>query len=337
MTKRLSITMIAVVLVGMASCEKILLEPDGFSSDPFENFDYLWNEADEKYAFFDHKGIDWEAQRTFYRAKLYQGMSQDSLFKVLTEILNQLQDGHVNLVSGFNVSRFFIERLGRDNYDQRIVEENYLNYDFYTTGPFRHSFLEGGQIGYIRFAAFTGSVSANQLDFMLQRYAQTEGLILDIRENGGGSLRDVYRILERFASGHTHIFSSQSKGGPAHDDFMEIAPVYLDPSGKNTFLNRVIILTDRSTYSAGSFLALGAKQLSNLTLMGDTTGGGLGIPNGGQLPNGWIYRFSVTRTLAVDGSNYENGVPPDIHVIYTDADWAEGIDTILEAAIAEIL
>ena len=40
-------------------------------------------------------------------------------------------------------------------------------------------------------------------------------------------------------------------------------------------------------------------------------GGGLGLPNGGQLPNGWRYRFSITRTLANDGRNYENGVPPD--------------------------
>ena len=46
--------------------------------------------------------------------------------------------------------------------------------------------------------------------------------------------------------------------------------------------------------------------------MGDTTGGGLGLPTCGTLPNGWVYRFSITRTLALDGCNYENGVPPDI-------------------------
>jgi C-terminal processing protease CtpA/Prc len=73
-----------------------------------------------------------------------------------------------------------------------------------------------------------------------------------------------------------------------------------------------------------------------MVLLGDTTGGGLGMPNGGQLPNGWTYRFSVTQSLTLGKSPaYENGVPPDIHVSF---DWnVLSTDEILEQGIEEIL
>ncbi len=76
--------------------------------------------------------------------------------------------------------------------------------------------------------------------------------------------------------------------------------------------------------------------LDNFTLIGDTTGGGLGAPNGGQLPNGWTYRFSVSQTIASDGGNYENGVPPDIQIDLDPNEALNGIDTILERAITFI-
>ncbi len=325
-----------VVLLGFCSCEKMLFEEDGLSGDPFVNFDYLWNECNEKYTFFEYKGIDWELTRATYRQKIFTGMTSDSLFRVLAGMLNELEDGHVNLVSSFNVSRFFIERLGRDNYDERIVNENYLNYDFYSTGPFRHSALENNRIAYVRFASFTGTVTHNQLDFILNRYRNTQGLIFDIRENGGGSSGDIYRILAHFATERTLLFYSEGKAGPDYNDFLPPQAVYAEPR-EIGYSKPIVVLTDRSTYSSGSFLTLGAKQMAHVTVMGDTTGGGLGVPNGGQLPNGWTYRFSVTRTLDVDGNNFENGVPPDIYVITNDEDRAAGVDTILEAAIEELL
>ena len=71
-------------------------------------------------------------------------------------------------------------------------------------------------------------------------------------------------------------------------------------------------------------------------LIGHTTGGELGMPNGAQLPNGWTYRFSVTQTLDLQGNNYEDGVPPDIRVILEPSDVANGKDTVIEKALEEL-
>ena len=65
------------------------------------------------------------------------------------------------------------------------------------------------------------------------------------------------------------------------------------------------ILTDRGTFSSGSHFTLAMRKVPHAVIMGDTTGGGMGLPNGGQLPNGWTYRFSVTSTRDLDGSNFD--------------------------------
>ena len=95
---------------------------------------------------------------------------------------------------------------------------------------------------------------------------------------------------------------------------------------------RVAVLIDRGSYSATSFFAVCTMGYPNIRLFGDYSGGGLGLPNGGALPNGWTYRFSITRTLALDGNNYENGVPPSERVILDPDCIAQGVDNVIEAA-----
>ena len=318
-----------------ASCEKAIFEEDLASTNPKENFEYLWNECNEKYSYFDVKNIDWNAIKSKYAAKIYDGMSQDSLFKVLGGMLTELKDDHTNLISNFNISTFRVDYLGQDNFDWRIIEDNYLSRDYYISGPFFHNYLDNKKIGYIRFPSFPGTVDPNNLDFVLERYKNTKGLILDLRENGGGAVTDIFAILSRFVERKTLVNYSRIKTGPGRNEFSDAKPVYVSPYDGIRYTNKVVVLVDRGTYSAGSFFSLATKALPNIILMGDTTGGGLGLPNGGQLPNGWTYRFSVTQALTLDKKpDYENGVPPDIKVLFNWNDLTK--DEILDRAILEL-
>lgn len=319
----------------LCACEKLLLAPDQASTNPEENFEYLWHECNDKYAYFDLKKIDWERIKIEYRAKIYEGMSDDSLFRVLGEMMTELRDDHANLISDFNVSFYGTEYLGQDNFDWRLVVDQYISQDYYISGPFSHNFIKDRNIGYIRLASFTGTIDASNLDFILQRYADTQGLIIDIRENGGGAIEDVFTLISRFVEQETMVQYTRIKTGPEHNQFSVPKAVFVQPYNGIRYTNKVVILTDRGTYSSGSLFALASKALPQLILMGDTTGGGLGMPNGGQLPNGWTYRFSITQTLDLDKQEeFENGVPPDIEVL---VDWNErSTDEILERAILEL-
>jgi C-terminal processing protease CtpA/Prc len=319
-----------------SSCEKFIFQDDLSSLDPHENFDYLWNECNEKYTYFELKGVDWNQVRDEYRALLYKGMSEDSLFAVLSGMLNELKDDHANLFSSFNTSFYGAEFAHSDNFEWRTVVDYYITDEYLITGPFSHNFIQNNQIGYVRYNSFANTIQSAQLDYILNRYKDAEGLIIDVRDNGGGAIANVFKLLERFAQEQTKVYSSVIKNGPGPNDFSEAVPAIVTPYDGIRYTSEVVILTDRGTYSSGSLLALAARALPNLTLIGDSTGGGLGIPNGGQLPNGWNYRFSITRTLDLqNNAAFENGVPADIPSSF---DWNDlTTDEILEDAIDYLL
>lgn len=327
---------IALSLV-LFSCDSLLFEKKQASTDPRENFDYLWTQCDEKYSYFNVKNVDWDSVRAVNLVRISDDMSDDSLFQVLGDMLTALRDDHTNLISDFNVSFYGVKYLGQDNFDWRVVTDNYIPQHYYSSGPFQHDFLNNtnNEIGYIRFSSFTGTVNDDNLNFILERYKNTKGLILDLRENGGGAVNDLYSILSRFVEDETIIFYSRLKTGKGHDDFSEEMPAKLEPSDEIRYKNKVCVLVDRGTFSSGSYTSLSTKAIPNMILVGDTTGGGLGLPNGGQLPNGWTYRFSITQALDLNKENkYEAGVPPDVYSLF---DWTDlTTDEVIEQAKVEL-
>lgn len=328
--------MSSIVLLSLASCEKVIFEGDLASTNPHANFEYLWNECNEKYAYFDLKGVDWKQIKAEYSQKIYNGISEDSLFNVLGGMLKELKDDHANLISNFNISFYGVEYKTQDNFDWRIIVDNYITDDYSISGPFAHNFIANNEIGYIRLSSFEKSINSESLDFIINRYRNTKGLILDLRENGGGKISNVFQILSRFVETETLVYYSRIKSGVGHNEFSDALGAYVQAYNGPRYTNDIMILTDRGTYSSGSLLALASKAIPNVSLVGDFTGGGLGVPNGGQLPNAWTYRFSITQTLTLDKKpDYENGVPPDIMIQF---DWNDrNKDEILEKAINELL
>ena len=119
--KRIQFLFLTTIL--LSSCEDLLFEPDGKSNDPFTNFDYLWNEVDKKYSYFDLKRVDWDKIKMDYRSKISKGMSEDDLFKVMGDMLSELKDDHSNLISPFNISRYNIALKYESNFNYRTIEE----------------------------------------------------------------------------------------------------------------------------------------------------------------------------------------------------------------------
>ncbi len=321
----------------LASCERLFFEPDKATTNALENFEYLWNEIDKKYSYFDLKKIDWDEVRTRYRARLLSSpTNEETFFKLLGDMMNELRDDHTNLISPFNVQIYNVALRHKPNFRWRTVQEHYLK-EPYITASFTHDFLENKQIAYVRYSSFMGGFTDTSLDFVLSRYGGTRGLILDLRENGGGSLNNVIEILSRFVTVKTLVAYNRTRNGRGRNDFGAYEPFYINPSDSRVkYMKPVMVLVDRGSYSATTFFALATKALPLMVLVGDTTGGGGGMPNGGELPNGWIYRFSISQVSDLEKNIYaENGVPADIPA---ELDWTNlQKDAIIEKAIQEIL
>ena len=74
------------------------------------------------------------------------------------------------------------------------------------------------------------------------------------------------------------------------------------------------------------------RYLPQVTIVGDQTGGGAGLPFTSELPNGWTVRFSASPHLDADKQHIEFGIEPDVWADMTEEDEARGLDTIIETA-----
>lgn len=328
---------VLILLFIFNSCSEFYLGEE-VKNTPRENFNSLWNTLDQKYSFFAYKNINWDEVYLKYSSKVKDNTTDIELFNIFFQMLGELRDAHVNLVSPFNVSRYEdVFTKGAENYDNRLVQTYYLKSDYFITGPFKHQVISNGRIGYVRFASFSTEVTESEIYFIINKYKNLDGIIFDVRSNGGGYVSNVFTICRAFADERRHVYTSFIKTGPGHEEFSEPNKVYLDPSLKEPFTKPVCILTNRGCYSATSFFVLAMKAFPNVTTVGDTTGGGLGAPTGGELPNGWSFRFSCTKTLSPSGINFEDGMPPDRVKILRASDISKGIDTIIEEAVKFIL
>ena len=76
------------------------------------------------------------------------------------------------------------------------------------------------------------------------------------------------------------------------------------------------------------------KTLPNVRVVGDTTGGGSGLPFTFDMPNGWMVRMSASEITDPNGVVTEFGVEPSpgCKVDMTEEEIARGKDAILEKA-----
>lgn len=320
-----------ILLIVFSSCERALLGGDPGAS-PVEVFDALWEDVDERYSYFQEKNIDWDSIGSAYRSRVSDQMEDLELFDLLAEMLFTLEDGHVNLTSTFDLSRNWEWYLNYPpNFNANIVERNYLGADYRQIGPFRTQILDS--ILYVYYGSFSNTIEEAHLDALMDRARGQKGLIFDIRDNGGGSLSNARRIASCFISQSRLYARRRIKTGPAHDDFSPWEDQYISPRDGSRYAGKIVVLTNRSTYSAANFFAQMARVIPDAVLIGDRSGGGGGTPAYGELPNGWTYRFSSTQSVSPDGEQLEFGIPVDIEAALEPEDEQKGVDSIIERGV----
>lgn len=324
-----------VLFIGLSyllfSCEEQLIGPDP-KSDNLANFDFLWEDVRNRYSFFELKEIDWVQIRDKYRPMVRENMSRQELFDLMGDMLYELKDGHVNLSSEFDRSRNWDWYLGHPaNFDPTIVERYYLGRDFRLTGPLRNQILES--VLYIYYPSFSSDIAESHLEIVMQRAASLKGIIIDVRNNGGGNLSNARKLASCFTDKEVAYAKERRKTGPGPNEFSEWATLTFPSRAGRRFEGKVIVLTNRACYSATSFFVQMMKTLPNVTILGDQTGGGGGAPSSGELPNGWQYRLSVTQTIDLNGEQIEPGVGVDVPVQMLEPDLRRNRDTLIETAL----
>ncbi len=316
----------------LVSCE------EGFfvevpSESAISIFDQAWNFADQEYTFFDYKELNWDSIYQEFRPLVSDDMNEEELFQVIGDMLFLLRDGHVNLRSKFDRSRnweWYLEFP--ENFNYSLLERNYFKSNEQFVGSL--VVMDFEDVGYMRYSSFSNGVSNDDMDYVIERFKDHKGLIIDVRNNGGGFLSNASKIAKRFAKEKQRVALVYYKNGPGHNELEGPFSTNLTPPDDLLLFDKpVIVLTNRHSYSATSFFTQYMRELENVTILGDQTGGGGGAPAFTELSNGWELRVSSSVTTDPEGFNIENGVPPDVKVDMLKSDENNGIDTILEEAL----
>lgn len=308
-----------------------------YANTPRGNFEALWTIMDRHYCFFDLKeqefGVNWNQVYNKYSMSISDNMSGRALFEVLSSMIGELRDGHVNLISSYDFGRNWHWKTDYPANYSKDIQDKYLGTDYIiANGTYCYTILDDN-IGYLAISSFENTISSSQLNAMLNYMMMCNGLIIDIRDNGGGDVRAVYDLSSRFTEERILTGYSCYKNGPGHNDFSDMEENWLEPDRYNLrWVKPVVLLVNRGCYSSANDLANVMKAIPSVTLVGDTTGGGGGLPFVSELPNGWFVRFSSAPTLDASFRHIESGVGPDIKLDMDQNDLDKGIDTYIEYA-----
>ena len=318
----------------LTSCQKSDFEYD---ATPQGNLDALWQLIDQRYCFLTYKekelGISWAEIHAKYSSKLNPKMSRVQLFEVLCQMISELKDGHVNISTSLDLGRNW---SWKEDYPENLnteLRQKYLGTDYHIGSGLKYTILPDN-IAYVVYESFSNAIGDGNLSDMIAHLRLCNGMILDIRGNGGGEVTNAEKLSRRFTNEKRLVGYTLHKTGTAHDDFSEPRAEYIEPSDGVRWQKPVVVLTNRSCYSAANIFVRNMREMPLVTIMGDRTGGGSGMPFTSELPIGWSVRFSAVLSLDACGGQTEFGIEPDVSSALDNALAAQGTDSMIEQARA---
>ena len=218
------------------------------SKDPVENFEYLWKTFDRHYGIFLPKGVDWNLLYKVYRPKVTSETTEDELFDIMSQMLGHLNDNHVRLRSQTrSYCAGILEEIPREGFSLELVQSKFLRNEFQSRmgGRFHFGWVTDS-VGYFHFSGFGNlEESARIVDEIVQTFQNAKGLIIDVRNNGGGSDQVGKAIADRFADKKRLYMTTQIRNGPEYDDFTPPKYFYAEQGGPKQFTKSIVVLTHR--------------------------------------------------------------------------------------------
>lgn len=199
-----------------------------------------------------------------------------------------------------------------------------------------------GQIGYVALNDFSNSAATQQWRDLLPRIQATQGLILDLRWNGGGSSDIAYEILatlvdKPFLTSRQvmRTYNPTLRAWGAAMTFTETPAARWQPALDNYGASKpIVVLTSPATYSAAEDFMVAWKNSGRGKTVGEPTGGSTGQPLFIKLPGGGSARICTKKDTFPDGREWVNkGIEPDVPVQPTVAGVRSATDPILETAL----
>jgi carboxyl-terminal processing protease len=190
-----------------------------------------------------------------------------------------------------------------------------------------------GDIAYIQVTTFGEKTTPELLNALNELMAQNpKGIILDLRNNGGGYLQTAVEVTSQFVDEGVVLYEQYGNGDRTTYD-VESGGLATDPSIP------MVVLINEGSASASEIVAGALQDLGRAKLVGVTSYGKGSVQNWIPLSgdNGAV-RITIAKWLTPNERTiHEIGLTPDVVVELTQEDFENDLDPQLDKAVEVLL
>ena len=174
-------------------------------------------------------------------------------------------------------------------------------------------------VGYIKFNFFADTTVCGPIATReMTKLADVDALIIDLRENGGGSPAMVAYVSSYLFSKRVHLNDLWTRRTNETNEFWTRPEL---PGRKVRDEVPVYVLTANRTFSGAEEFTYNLKNLKRATIIGETTGGGAHPVSGHKIDDHFMIGVPFARAInPYSKTNWEGtGVTPDVKVPAAEA------------------
>jgi carboxyl-terminal processing protease len=198
-----------------------------------------------------------------------------------------------------------------------------------------------GNIAYVALNSFEDEKVVQAFDSIFPDIEKTQGLIIDVRNNGGGNSGYGYAILGYLTDTQfplsqwkSRLYQPVMRAWGLEDDWIVFPTDEGQPNGKKRYTQPVAVVMGPRTFSAAEDFLVAFDSMKRGKMLGEASGGSTGQPLFFSLPGGGSARICAKRDSYPNGKEFVGvGVQPDSVIKPTVKDIQMGIDPVMKAAI----
>jgi carboxyl-terminal processing protease len=166
-------------------------------------------------------------------------------------------------------------------------------------------------IAYIKLNTFESLAAAREFEKALRQVREAEGLIVDLRGNGGGLLQNAIDIGSMFID-HGIIVQTVDREGRREQ---------IESTGRVLWRKPTVVLINEASASASEILAGALRDNNVATLVGTKSFGKASVQNVRRLNDGSALLVTIAKYLTPSGEDInKKGIMPDVEVLVPTAE-----------------